>query len=221
MEDNPDVTLSLADKRKAFEEYRTKWDAFDPIQKWERKVDNYHAYRKVSGPGVYGFIPGYVPFIEFLTLESVSRGISRKEWGLPVPYLPPLGFAIDPRGNVLAIVGRDRRWAVQYIGVHLWTMTTGRPHPAAENPILSLDETDMTAVFSTSITNSRLAILVGFPPLPNMTNQNGKRMVVWDWRTGRILLVSDPPTSVSPSSNKKIVSLHRTRQIRTTGDWSS
>jgi hypothetical protein len=73
--------------------------------------------------------------------------------------------------------------------LHLWSMTSGQPHPAAENPILSCSRTYETELdpdlLSVSITNSRLAVLVG-----DLQTNDRARMVVWDWRTGRILLVS-------------------------------
>ena len=73
--------------------------------------------------------------------------------------------------------------------LHLWSMTSGQPHPAAENTIISCPRTfetePETDVISVSITNSRLAILVG-----GLYTGDGVKMVVWDWRTGRILLVS-------------------------------
>ena len=83
------------------------------------------------------------------------------------------------------------------LSIHLWSMTTGQPHPTAENPILSLDEANV--IYSTSVTNYRLAVLAG-PPLDTTT----RRMVVWDWRTGRILLASDLSASVGLSSNENL-----------------
>jgi hypothetical protein len=75
--------------------------------------------------------------------------------------------------------------------LHLWSMTTGQPHPAAENPILSYPRTSEinteADVYSVSITNSRLAVLI-----ENRKTGEGVKMVVWDWRTGNILLVSEP-----------------------------
>lgn len=103
------MELKLPDKRRAFEEYRTKRNHFGPIQTWERKIDDVFNYRRVSGLGVYSFITGDEPFFEFLTLESVSRGIHRKEWKLPLPYRPVLAFAINPHADVLAVVERDER----------------------------------------------------------------------------------------------------------------
>ena len=72
---------------------------------------------------------------------------------------------------------------------HLWTMTSGQPHPAAEHPIINCEAHTWVAASSVSITNSRLAILVGYPSIEEMG------LVVLDWRTGRVLLVSEPPSS--------------------------
>ena len=85
--------------------------------------------------------------------------------------------------------------------LHLWSMTSGQPHPAAGNPTISYPRirvTHVDVVSSVSITNSRLAILVGTPP-------DAWEMVVWDWRTGRILLVSEPLTSVTAFSPTNIL----------------
>ena len=75
--------------------------------------------------------------------------------------------------------------------LHLWSMMSGQPHPAAENPILSCPRTVETEpeieIYSVSITNSRLAILVA-----GSQSRDGAKMIVWDWRTGKILLVSGP-----------------------------
>ena len=81
---------------------------------------------------------------------------------------------------------------------YLWTMTSGQPHPAAEHPIINCPrEADAwVAVSSVSITNSRLAILVGHP----CVEETG--FVVLDWRTGRILLVCDPLSGQSPYKTK-------------------
>jgi hypothetical protein len=80
--------------------------------------------------------------------------------------------------------------------LHLWSMASGQPHPDAENPIISCPricevsvEAEVTCV---SITNSRLAIVVEDP-----NAAEGVNMVVWDWRTGRILLVSEPLAPVT------------------------
>jgi hypothetical protein len=79
--------------------------------------------------------------------------------------------------------------------LHLWSMASGQPHATAENPTIScprkLETNARTEVYSVSVTNSRLALLLGNP---NITE--GVRMLVWDWRTGELLLVSESLASV-------------------------
>ena len=85
--------------------------------------------------------------------------------------------------------------------LHLWSMTTGQSHPAAENPILSclrIFETEPNG-YSVSITNSRLAILIG-----DQKTEEGVKMVVWNWRTGSILLVSETIVSATAPNPTQI-----------------
>ena len=81
--------------------------------------------------------------------------------------------------------------------LHLLSMTTGEPHPAAKDPIIACPGMSQPAngsgVQSISITDSKLAILVD-PDRGSL----GMGMVVWDWRTGDTLLVSDSLASSAP-----------------------
>jgi len=106
LEDNPASDLTLAEKRRALDEYRTKWDTLNPIQKWEREVADFDYGHQASGHGVCGFVADTQKFIEFLTLKSVSRGIPRKEWKLPLPEFDFFNFAIYPPADALAVVER-------------------------------------------------------------------------------------------------------------------
>ena len=114
LEDNPASNLTLADKRRAFDEYRTKWETFNPIKKWESEVENFYFGHHTSGSGVYGFVAGPQKFIQFVTLESVSRGIPRREWKLPLPEFVFSGFGINPQADVLAVVGKNARSNFQH-----------------------------------------------------------------------------------------------------------
>ena len=99
--------------------------------------------------------------------------------------------------------------------LHLWSMTTGQPHPAAENPIISYPRITSAEVYSISITNSRLAILVRHSD----DAAKGTEVTAWDWRTGRILLVSEPLTSLAASVPQK--PWNRTAEIPAASSWSS
>ena len=98
------MNISLADKRRAFAEYRARWDTFQPIKKWELEVDGFYPDCQVSGSGVYGFVADSKEFIEFLTLESVSRGISPKRWKVRLPDFELLKLAINPHADVVVVV---------------------------------------------------------------------------------------------------------------------
>ena len=76
LEDNPAVNLSLAEKRRAFDEYRAKWYTLSPIQKQRREIDDFTGYTpKTSGSGVFVFLVRRERLIQFVSLKSVSRGI--------------------------------------------------------------------------------------------------------------------------------------------------
>ena len=67
-------------------------------------------YRKPSivvMGGVYGL--HYDHSIKFFELGSISRGIPRREWEIPVKDIEALTFAFYPQANVVAIVGNQNQ----------------------------------------------------------------------------------------------------------------
>ena len=109
--DNPAVNLTLADKRRAFDTHRMKWETFSTVKKWQRIVGG--GYR-ARAPGVYAFVAPPAKFSEFLTLESISRGIPRKEWRVPSPDPALSNLAINPHVDVLIVaIKREPGWVFQ------------------------------------------------------------------------------------------------------------
>lgn len=118
LKDNPIANLSLAEKRRLFNEYRARWDAFDPIGKSNKSFDGpRHTpcwMSSVCGSGVFCLVTDPDKFIRLTKIESVSRGIPRKEWKVPSPRdLEPLHFAIYPQADVLAVIGSGGGYALQ------------------------------------------------------------------------------------------------------------
>ena len=116
LEDNPTANLSLAEKREALDGYRAKWDTFGPIQKshFEPSMGAFHFVSSVSGSGVFASIESPGNSIQFTTMESVSQGIPRKEWKVPLPRgLELQDFVIYPQADVLAVVGSGDGYAFQ------------------------------------------------------------------------------------------------------------
>ena len=103
LKDNPFANLTLDDRKKAYER-RPKWETFKPTERLQQAAGNPTTWNRVNMLGVYAFIADPRKFIEFITLESVSRGIPRKEWRLPLPHFALREFAIDPHADVLVII---------------------------------------------------------------------------------------------------------------------
>jgi len=129
--------------------------------------------------------------------SSISRSALRWMWWLSLK---------GEHGKFYTVRKLILGWLTSYSGyaIHLWSMTSGRPHPPAENPIISYpcrcNPEIGGGVGSVSITNYRLAILA-----ENLRPARGTAVVVWDWRTGMILLVSEPLASVTFSGPTKIL----------------
>lgn len=71
------------------------------------------------------------------------------------------------------------------LSVYLRSMTTGEPHPAAKLPDFTWPEANnLNLIHAASITSSRFAIIV------ENSYQKIRKIFVWNWRTGRILVVS-------------------------------
>ena len=73
-------------------------------------------------------------------------------------------------------------------------MTTSEPHPATEFPRFSVREIVGAAVVKLQVRN---ACVVPF-------TQNATKVIVWNWRTGRALLVSNPLAPVTSPGLKGV-----------------
>ena len=86
-----------------------KLDAFHPTEKREQEVDYFYPGCHARGCGVYCFIVGSPNVIKFLTLESISRRIPRKEWEVPLPEFALFEYAINSHADVLVVTEQTAR----------------------------------------------------------------------------------------------------------------
>ena len=98
------MNISLADKREALAEYLTKRDVFSSV--YDQEFNSLTPFfLQASGSGVFGFAKKRDPFIQFITLKSVLRGIPKKVWKVSLPsHFQLLSFAICPQADALAVV---------------------------------------------------------------------------------------------------------------------
>lgn len=79
------------------------WEKLRPTKEWKQPAGSSFAGRQARALGVYTFIADSSKFVEFVTLESVSRAIPRNEWKVPLPDCSISSFAINPQADVLVL----------------------------------------------------------------------------------------------------------------------
>lgn len=79
----------------------------NPVEKWKKVIHGRDEYypEVVAVSGVYGL--RWEDCAKFLTLGSISRGVSRREWDIPFEDVGVCAFAFYPPANVVAIVGYE------------------------------------------------------------------------------------------------------------------
>ena len=99
---NPRTKVPLADCRAALEAYCRGRETLEPVEKCEEDLDA-STYEVVN---VLGGTLGTLAknSAKFITLGSISRGIPRKEWGVPLGNFESFHFTFCPRADVLVIV---------------------------------------------------------------------------------------------------------------------
>jgi hypothetical protein len=79
LEDNPSTNLTLSDRRKAFDEYRTKWETFKPTMKREQQIGSiFDPSNRAKALGVFAFIGDPKEFVEFLPWSRSHEGYHGK-----------------------------------------------------------------------------------------------------------------------------------------------
>lgn len=79
----------------------------DPVEKWIRASSQHENPQIIAVRGIYGLChPG---FLEFFVMGSVSRGIPKREWKIPLDNFEACAFAFWPPANVVAVAeNKDR-----------------------------------------------------------------------------------------------------------------
>ena len=95
--------ISLADSRKALLQYHSNLNTLRPTE--ERVLDDLQPdddnYATVVG-GVYAIV--LRDSVRLFNLGSAWRGISRKEWEIPLPVDNLVGYGFYPAADVIAFV---------------------------------------------------------------------------------------------------------------------
>jgi len=74
----------------------------DPVEKWDMVVDVSGVQEAIAVNGTYGIL--WRNLVRFFTLGSVSLGIPRREWGIPLQHVEASTFTFYPQANIMAFV---------------------------------------------------------------------------------------------------------------------
>jgi hypothetical protein len=208
-----DPSLTVADRRKQLDRYRSHWDSFQWVDHKSLPIP-YHMRRIIEG-GMICFVLHPAAFEDpttdyrFIQLPSILRDIPLKEWtvhGLPNDF-QTLGLL--PEEDLLVIcslVDRGRYGckldpvmiqadtvAARSFAVQLLRMSDGQPHPNASIPILNGPKFWLQSAFShmrVRLTCSRIAVTAPMLTVPCPSSDRVPRLIVWDWKTGVMHVVS-------------------------------
>lgn len=208
IDDSRESPFVVADRRALLERYHSRWDRLQG-DKWRRVVLPIHTKRVLEGD-VLGCITeagSNELDVHFIQLPSVSREVRLKRW--VIQGLPKCDAAlkINPGADLLIVPevvneGRYVVWSLcrlhdddprfSMFRIRTLRLSDGFPHPSA--PI------DTVMHYESGKILSSLEILVSSHRLVAIATVRGafyfgrrNTLIVWDWRSGRRVLVSPYP----------------------------
>lgn len=191
MEDSPLSALSIPERRERLRAYNDAWKQLRWSACVELPIADERSFKMGVAPGgILTFVSKRDPKIIFVQIPSNLRGISMRQWELPLSFVPHQ-YALDPSEDILVVF----EWAQNHHGrpcFHFLSLTTGEPHPLAAIPLLFKSRHPLRSLdlksSQLSITQHYLAIL---DPM--------YEVCVYNWKTGQTVLTisSDAIQSVS------------------------
>ncbi|KAG5653347.1 hypothetical protein H0H81_000969 [Sphagnurus paluster] len=149
--------------------------------------------------------------LTFHRLPSLYRSIEEKEWTLEGFGFPLRDFGMDPSQDLLVLVEASRRIDTdteQPCRIHLRSLSTGKPHSMAQNPVIICDVQKVNSPRDISHTIQVLADFLGI--LFSYSDVPENELYIWDWKTGMVetsLMGDDVDSFVFMSRNEVMVAL--------------
>ncbi|KAH9960103.1 hypothetical protein BC827DRAFT_1209132 [Russula dissimulans] len=174
MEDGPLSSMSIAERRERLKAHNDAWRDL----RWSACIHLFDLHpntfaMEVAQGGILAFISRSEGKIMFVQLPSNSRGIQMRQWEHSFPFLPSM-CALDPSEDILVVLQREE-WRI-----HFFSLRSGEPHPSAaifpffDPPLHYRNQAHLQLVVS----RNYVAALIP-----------GHELMIWDWKSGRIVLV--------------------------------
>ncbi|KAH9048736.1 hypothetical protein EDB84DRAFT_1556741 [Lactarius hengduanensis] len=177
MNDGPQSTLSILERRERLLAHVDAWKTL----RWSAclNVFNFpdHGYYEtnIAPGGILTFVSSRERRIVFVQIPSNLRGIPMRQWELSLSFVPHGPCALDLSEDILVVSQRNE------YNLHFLSLSTGKPHPLAANPTFydPLPPFHQTTHVRISVAQNHVAMLI---------RDRDRKLRVWNWKTGQILL---------------------------------
>ncbi|KAH7344465.1 hypothetical protein B0J17DRAFT_635557 [Rhizoctonia solani] len=211
---NPRLDLSFKEKISSLHQHQVKWGSDTHMRVDTYKLRNLEArsmtYEFHGGTYVRGSsLPGMSECtrrLDVYQLPSINKGTEWREWSHPDLGVDVRDFALQTDYDLLVLLEADEPVsdreppgisgttpdALQHIKVHLRSLETGQPHPAATRSILECQVPSYMqsmCSFYAQVVGRYLAV---FFQVLAWRGTRCYELRIWDWITGRLVSYIEP-----------------------------
>ncbi|KAI0082257.1 hypothetical protein K474DRAFT_1703260 [Panus rudis PR-1116 ss-1] len=188
LEDGPPSSLGASDRLNLLHQREEAWDRL--AYKTMKDVEMHRGEVWELYGGVLAQGQGQRS-LHFYRLPSEIRGIEEEHWKLDLEFAIR-DFGMDPTQDLLVVIERPALPNTSYYPVHLLSLRTGKPHPLAPKPaILSHTPRFQTLNFTIQTCSHHVAVLY------HSQVDNGGELLVWNWKTGDVVMAISGSTVMS------------------------
>ncbi|KAI0649960.1 hypothetical protein C8Q79DRAFT_941783 [Trametes meyenii] len=177
MEDGPPSTLTAAERLQILRTRQAAWDKLaktsrEEVPMLEGGVWELHGGVLAQGEGSRTLVLKQLP--------SAIRGIESREWRIEDLGVNMRDFGMDPAQDLLVVIENRAEWTGTTCSVHLRTLSTGEPHPAAPRPaVLTHTPQEGRYSYTIQIAEDFVAILM------TCGDADHSELLIWNWKTGQ------------------------------------
>ncbi|KAI0672339.1 hypothetical protein C8Q78DRAFT_1026481 [Trametes maxima] len=177
MEDGPTSTLTAAERLQILRTRQAAWDKLENTSSEEVPMLRGGVWELYGGVLAQG--EGSRTLV-LKQLPSAIRGIEGREWRIEDLGVKMRDFGMDPAQDLLVVLENRAEGASMTCAVHLRTLSTGDPHPAAPRPAVVTHSPQLGRYTHTiQIVEDFVAILM------TCGDADHSELLVWNWKTGQ------------------------------------
>ncbi|OJT10824.1 hypothetical protein TRAPUB_12693 [Trametes pubescens] len=176
MEDGPPSTLTSAERLRVLKAHQEAWDKLAWTSREEVPMHQGGVWELYGGVLAQG---DGSRTLAFKQLPSAIRGIEEREWRIEDVGVNIRDFGMDPAQDLLVVIENRMETAGMACAVHLKSLATGEPHPAAPRPAtVSHIPARGRYSYTIQICDDYIAILM------TSGDEDHSELLMWNWKTG-------------------------------------